>query len=63
MGKNSIVLQDDLGYKYYSRYQKTNNPTVYIWRCSQRNTRKCRATCIVENELIIMRKNPHNHME
>ena len=62
MGKHSVVLQDELGYTYNNRYQKTNNPTVHTWRCSQRNARKCRTTCIVENDLIIMRRNPHNHM-
>ena len=62
MGKSSVVLQDELGYTYNNRYQKTNNPTVHTWRCSQRNARKCRTTCIVENDLIIMRRNPHNHM-
>ena len=59
-GKITMILQDDFGYTYSSKYTDKSNSRV-TWRCSQKNTRKCKASCVVEFEKIIMKRNLHTH--
>ena len=62
-GAESVVIIDDLGYSY--AYQTTYKSGKYkntgkLWRCSKKK-KGCKANVITENELIIEKKNRHNH--
>ena len=57
-GKPAIVLQDQ-NYTYSNRFATYGGQRI-VWRCSQKYKR-CKASCVVENEKIIIRRNFHNH--
>ena len=60
-GKTIIILQDELGYTYSNPNISTSNGVEKkVWRCSQRN-KHCNCSVVVVNEIIIERRNEHNH--
>ena len=60
--KTAIVLRDELGYTYNKSKPGLENQfnLKSTWRCSMKS-KKCKATCVLENNQIIERRNVHNH--
>ena len=63
VGKKLTVLHDNLGFTYSNHYTTCGDglsPQKVVWRCSQKY-KQCKASCVVENNKIVLRKNFHNH--